>query len=45
MTEALTFAAGGVTGLVIAWFVKPLVAGFIAGLRGEHIDRQIPAAE
>lgn len=44
MMDALTFAAGGVTGLVIAWMLKPLVAGLIAGLKGED-DRHAPAAE
>ena len=33
MTNILMFAAGGLTGLLIAWFLKPLVAGFIQGLR------------
>lgn len=35
MIEVLTFGAGGLTGAFIAWFMKPLVAGFIAGLRGD----------
>ena len=42
MIEVLIFAAGGVSALVVAWVVEPLVGGFLEGLRGES-DTHIAA--
>lgn len=34
MMDVLVFMAGGVTALIIAWLVEPIIGGFIEGLNG-----------
>lgn len=36
MINILAFVSGGVTALFIAWLLKPLISGFIAGLAGDE---------
>ncbi|MFZ4166216.1 MULTISPECIES: hypothetical protein [Brevundimonas] len=43
MIEVGLFGVGLAAGAVIAWFVKPLVAGFVAGLQASATQPTIPA--